>query len=62
MSGGAIKTQDGYGVGFKNNFNFKKSQWMEEKYKKKIYNLTKPEVSQVRIIAEDFINRAIQKI
>jgi hypothetical protein len=62
MGAGAIKTSDGYGIGFKNNFNFKKSQWNEERYKKKIFALTEDEKAKVRIIAEDFINRAIARI
>lgn len=56
------KTQTGYGIGFKNSINFKKSQWNEERYKKKIFGLTQQEKTNVRIIAEDFINRQIQKI
>lgn len=56
------KTSLGYGVGFKNNDNFKKSQWNEERYKKPIYKTTQEEKTLVRTVAEDFINRQIQNI
>lgn len=35
-----IATQRGYGIGFLNPLNYKKSQWVQATYKKKIFNLT----------------------
>lgn len=55
------KTSQGYGIGFKNSENFNKSQW-NERYKKPIYKTTQEEKTLVRTVAEDFINRQIQKI
>jgi hypothetical protein len=36
---------DKYGFGFQNNFNFNKSQWLQEKYDKDIFDLTDQEVN-----------------
>lgn len=38
---------DGYGLGYKNELNFKKSQWAEEKYRKQIFALTAQEENMV---------------
>jgi len=38
---------DGYGLGYKNELNFKKSQWAEEKYRKQIFALTGEEENMV---------------
>lgn len=38
-----LATPTGYGIGFKNNFNFDKSQWVEATYGKKIFSLSKSE-------------------
>jgi hypothetical protein len=62
MSAGPIKTDDGYGIGFKNPHHYDKSQWNEATYKKAIFSLTRTEKDQVRAIAEDFINRQIGSI
>lgn len=62
MTSGAIKTGKGYGIGFKNDFNFKKARWVEDTYDKKIFSLTQSEKEKVKIIAEDFIHRSIQRI
>lgn len=62
MSAGPIKTTDGYGIGFKDSHNYDKSQWNEATYKKPIFSLTEQEKDEVRLIAEDFINRQIGAI
>lgn len=62
MIAGPIKTDDGYGIGFKYPFNFQKSQWNEATYKKPIFSLTEEEKDKARIIAENFINRSIQQL
>ena len=62
MTGGPIKTLDGWGIGFKNPHNYDKSQWTEATYDKKIFSLTEQEKADVRKIGEDFINRGIQQL
>ena len=37
------KIDNGYGIGYNNEFNFNKAIWNEERYKKPIWNLTKEE-------------------
>lgn len=49
-----IKTNTGYGLGFTNDINALKAEGHEEKYGV-IYSLTENEKTQVRLIAEDFI-------
>ena len=38
-----IATQRGYAIGFLNSFNFSKSQWVQETYKKRIFDMTSGE-------------------
>jgi hypothetical protein len=40
----AVATNAGYGVGFNNEINFSKTQWLEATYKKKIFELTQSEL------------------
>lgn len=47
-----IATQNGYGIGFLNDFVYQKSQWVQEIYDKPIFNLTSAE----RQYALDYIN------
>lgn len=44
---------DGYGLGYKNELNFKKSQWAEENYRKEIFALTAQE--------ENLVNDTVHK-
>lgn len=53
------KTNKGYGIGFKNPENFKKSQWCEENYGKPIYRFTTNERANIPVIVRDFINRRV---
>lgn len=62
MTAGPIKTTDGYGIGFRNSENYNKSQFIESTYNKKVFALTEEEKKKAKAIAEDFINRQIQKI
>lgn len=62
MTAGPIKTTDGYGIGFRNPDNYDKSQFVENTYGKKIFSLTQEEKQKAKAIAEDFINRSIQKL
>lgn len=52
-----IALPDGYGLGYLNDENFKKSQYAENTYKKKIFDLTIPEKETVFRIADFETNR-----
>ena len=49
-----------YGFGFQNIENFNKSQWMESKYKKKIFNITRKEENVLVDVLEDQLRRALR--
>lgn len=51
-----MPTVNGYGIGYKNDFNFDKSQWAEQKYKREIFSLTKEEEQQVLTGINEYIN------
>lgn len=51
-----IPIENGCGIGYSNDENFKKSQWNETTYKKKIFNLTKQERADIYAIGQDYIN------
>lgn len=46
-----IDLNNGWGLGYKNGFNYEKSQWAEEKYKKKIFSLSEKEFELATEIA-----------
>jgi hypothetical protein len=48
-----------YGLGFTNEFNFNKSIWMEEKYKKEIFATTQQEDNVVSDILSDELSKEI---
>lgn len=52
-------TNDGYGLGYTNEENFKKSQWAEKRYNKKISDLTTEEKELVVKVAEHEVNRLL---
>lgn len=62
---GAIKLENGYGIGYTNPDNYKKSQWCEETYygvesgKGKIFSLTTGELEAVNVVVQNFVNDAI---
>lgn len=56
---GVIATENGYGLGYQNDENFKKSQWTEKTYNKKIFDLTESEKEQVVKVAEFEVNRLL---
>ena len=51
-----IPIENGCGIGYSNEENFKKSQWNETTYKKKIFNLTKQERADIMAIGQEYIN------
>ena len=53
-------TPKGYGIGFLNQHNFDKSQWVEDTYKKKIFALTEGEQTYALEYINDLINEALQ--
>lgn len=54
-----IALNGGYGIGYKNNFNFDKSQWLEEKYDKEIFSLSKEELRGVEELIIEHTSNAI---
>jgi hypothetical protein len=52
------KIENGWGIGYANLVNFKKSMWSELKYHKKIFNLTSKEREMANDIAEKYIQNA----
>lgn len=52
-------TSEGYGLGFNNDENFNKSQYVEATYKKKIYGLTDTEKEQAVEVAGNYTNRKL---
>lgn len=54
-----VAIPDGYGLGFKNDENFRKAQYAEKNYNKKIYDLTPQENELVIKVAEFESNRLL---
>lgn len=54
-----IATDNGYGLGYNNQENLKKSQYSEATYKKKIFSMTDQEKEQAIEVANDFINNEL---
>lgn len=54
-----VATPEGYGLGYKNDENFKKSQYAEKTYNKKIFDLTETEKENVVKIAEFEVNKLL---
>jgi len=52
-----VASKNGYGIGFKNPENFRKSQYNEKTYKKRIWGLTEGEKKLAVKIAEDYIEK-----
>lgn len=55
-----IADNNKYGLGFKNEHNFNKSQWVESTYKKKIFSLTPDEQELTLELAKKYITNALQ--
>lgn len=51
-----IPSGSGYGIGYNNSDNFDKSQYVENTYKKKIWNLAAEEKELARETAQQFVN------
>lgn len=56
------KISGGYGIGWKNEINFKKAEWNEKKYSKKIFNLTSQEKDFALNLANEIIKDKIDAI
>jgi hypothetical protein len=56
------KISGGYGIGWKNEINFKKAQWNETRYKKKIFNLTAQEKDLALKLANEIIKDKVDAI
>jgi len=54
-----IATKKGYGIGYTNQQNFDKSQWVEKNYNKSIWNLTNSEKEQVSSIVNQLVRDAL---
>lgn len=50
-----IKTDNGYGIGYSNEFNYNKAMWNEKRYKKNIWNLSADELDIMEAISERYI-------
>ena len=55
-----IKTNNGYGLGFKDDFNADKSKWMEELYGDGIWDLSPSEEKMATNVAKDYVQRFLQ--
>lgn len=56
-----IETENGYGLGFSNPFNYEKSQWNEQRFKK-IYDLTPDEIVLTQQTAEAEVIRILNAL
>lgn len=56
----AVATKAGYGIGFHNDFNFDKMQFVQETYGKKISDLTTEERRTAEELIEDLVNKTLQ--
>lgn len=55
----AFPLESGAAVGYSNDRNFQKSQWVENTYKKKIFDLTDAEEKEVMRIADEEVQKAL---
>lgn len=51
----AMPAGNGYGIGYTNAHNYDKSQWVEQTYKKDIWELTAGEETLAQTVAEEFV-------
>lgn len=54
-----IATDKGYGIGFKNSFNYQKARWVEENKGKRIFDLSSSEEVYAADYLNDLINDAL---
>lgn len=54
-----IKTDNGYGIGYSNQFNYNKAVWNEIRYKKNIWSLSESESNIIQTESEKFINNSL---
>lgn len=51
----------GYGLGFKNSFNYQKSQWLQNKLGRPVWNLSATEKDLAMKVAVDYFNNAVSE-
>lgn len=56
----AIATDKGYGIGFLNAHNYDKSQWVQETYRKKIFDLTAAETDYALAYINDLVSQVLK--
>lgn len=54
-----IQTDNGYGIGYSNEFNYNKAVWNEKRYKKDIWNLSVDELNTMESISENYIKKIL---
>jgi hypothetical protein len=55
----AIKLDNGYGIGYSNEFDYNKAVWNQARYKKPIWELSVEELNLMESIAERYINERL---
>jgi hypothetical protein len=59
MDYGLVGSSGQYGFGFKNSKNYDKSQWMEDKYKKDIFDLSDSELNVLTNVLVDQLDKVL---
>jgi hypothetical protein len=58
-----VPTEDnGYAIGYSNSYDFDKSQWVEETYKKDIFGLSEPEKEVITEVAERHLQDSLNGV
>ncbi|MBE7172944.1 MAG: hypothetical protein INR73_20375 [Williamsia sp.] len=55
-----IGLPDGYGIGYSNDHNYDKSQWLEQTYKKDIWSLTAQEEKRIEDVADAYTDKIME--
>lgn len=56
-----IPTEDGYGIGFKNSFNYQKARWVEEQKEQEIFSLSTTEFEYAQKRLAELVEQAFTK-
>ena len=59
MDYGLVGSNGSYGFGFQNDDNFQKSQWMEEKYKRQIFDTSR---NELEVLADVTVNLFVKSL
>jgi len=51
-----VQTENGYGIGYSNEFNYNKAIWNQIRYKKDIWDLSVDELNTMESISENYAN------